>query len=279
MKGLLRVSIFLGLTLTIMPLAMAQGSQVAGTQCWINGKLVGGFPPGYHCPGTSSGQQPQQSGGSSSVLCFIMPLCHWTPADNAAADAAAAAKAKAEAEAATAAATAAAAERQRQLEIERESQQDIDGQIDAQIARHKEAAKLREEELERKKQEALRDMGVTGDAASFGLKDDALDASAPSPPKDAEKESTQLGPKATAQITMQNRTRWSLSLYIDGAFGCGPVMGIGNFPNSPGMFCTSSVAPGPHRLEARKSDGDNPAAVKTEPMTIGDGSSSTWPVP
>jgi hypothetical protein len=28
--------------------AQAQGSgQVVGTQCWINGKLVGGFPAGY----------------------------------------------------------------------------------------------------------------------------------------------------------------------------------------------------------------------------------------
>lgn len=40
----------------------AQGSgQVAGTQCWINGKLVGGFPPGYTCPGTSG----HSSGGGT----------------------------------------------------------------------------------------------------------------------------------------------------------------------------------------------------------------------
>ena len=30
-------------------LADDQG-QVAGTQCWIGGELVGGFPPGYSCP-------------------------------------------------------------------------------------------------------------------------------------------------------------------------------------------------------------------------------------
>jgi tetratricopeptide (TPR) repeat protein len=31
--------------------ALAQGSgQVAGTQCWINGELQGGFPAGYSCP-------------------------------------------------------------------------------------------------------------------------------------------------------------------------------------------------------------------------------------
>ena len=36
--------------------AHAQGSgQVVGTQCWINGKLVGGFPAGYTCPGTGGG--------------------------------------------------------------------------------------------------------------------------------------------------------------------------------------------------------------------------------
>ena len=43
-------------------LVMAQ--QVAGTQCWINGKLVGGFPPGYNCPGTGGGSG---SGGNYSA--------------------------------------------------------------------------------------------------------------------------------------------------------------------------------------------------------------------
>lgn len=45
--------------------AQAQGSgQVVGTQCWINGKLVGGFPPGYTCPGTS-GRSSGSTGSSS----------------------------------------------------------------------------------------------------------------------------------------------------------------------------------------------------------------------
>ncbi len=45
--------------------AQAQGSgRVAGTQCWINGKLVGGFPPGYSCPGTS-GRSSGSTGSSS----------------------------------------------------------------------------------------------------------------------------------------------------------------------------------------------------------------------
>lgn len=43
----------------------AQGSgRVAGTQCWINGKLVGGFPPGYTCPSTS-GRSSGSTGSSS----------------------------------------------------------------------------------------------------------------------------------------------------------------------------------------------------------------------
>ena len=45
--------------------AQAQGSgRVVGTQCWINGKLVGGFPPGYTCPGTS-GRSSGSTGTSS----------------------------------------------------------------------------------------------------------------------------------------------------------------------------------------------------------------------
>src|SRR5512146_1566054 len=38
---------------------------VVGTQCWINGKLVGGFPAGYACPGTGGGGS---SGTSSSSV-------------------------------------------------------------------------------------------------------------------------------------------------------------------------------------------------------------------
>ena len=45
--------------------AQAQGSgRVVGTQCWINGKLVGGFPPGYACPSTS-GRSSGSTGSSS----------------------------------------------------------------------------------------------------------------------------------------------------------------------------------------------------------------------
>lgn len=70
-----------------------------------------------------------------------------------------------------------------------------------------------------------------------------------------------------AQISMQNNTSLWLHLYIDGNFGCGPVM--------PSGFCTSSVKPGPHDLEARKGQ----EVVATEKsVSIGDGTSPTWTV-
>ncbi len=52
-----------------------------------------------------------------------------------------------------------------------------------------------------------------------------------------------LTPKAQAmaQITMVNRSQLVLNLYIsdngqDFYFGCGPVLGLGHFTNSPGQF-------------------------------------------
>jgi hypothetical protein len=51
------------LILAFISTAQAQGSgRVVGTQCWINGKLVGGFPPGYTCPVTGG----RSSGGTGS---------------------------------------------------------------------------------------------------------------------------------------------------------------------------------------------------------------------
>jgi hypothetical protein len=80
---------------------------------------------------------------------------------------------------------------------------------------------------------------------------------------------------AMAQITMVNRSQLTLSLYIDGNFGCGPVMPLGHFTNSPGLFCTSSITPGPHLLEAR----DGEKVMKHEDnVNIGDGTSPTWTV-
>ncbi len=80
---------------------------------------------------------------------------------------------------------------------------------------------------------------------------------------------------AMAQITMVNRSQLTLYLYIDGNFGCGPVPGVGHFTNSPGLFCTSSVTPGPHRLEAKYGQ----KVVRHEDdVNIGDGTSPTWTV-
>src|SRR3990170_666596 len=75
---------------------------------------------------------------------------------------------------------------------------------------------------------------------------------------------------ALAQISLQNNTNFWLNLYIDGNFGCGPVM--------PGGFCTSSVSPGTHLLEARKGGDPSTAIMLPQSLDIADGSSPTWPV-
>jgi hypothetical protein len=51
----MRRAICLALLLIVASPVLLMAQQVAGTQCWINGKLVGGFPPGYNCPGTGGG--------------------------------------------------------------------------------------------------------------------------------------------------------------------------------------------------------------------------------
>lgn len=70
-----------------------------------------------------------------------------------------------------------------------------------------------------------------------------------------------------AQISMQNNTSFWLNFYIDGNFGCGPVM--------PNGFCTSSVKAGPHDLEAKA--GQEVKAIE-QGVSIGDGTSPTWTV-
>jgi hypothetical protein len=86
--------------------------------------------------------------------------------------------------------------------------------------------------------------------------------------------------QAMAQITMVNRSQLTLNLYIsdngpDFYFGCGPVLGLGHFTNSPGQFCTSSITPGSHWLEAR--DGEK-VVMHEDNINIGDGTSPTWTV-
>ena len=72
---------------------------------------------------------------------------------------------------------------------------------------------------------------------------------------------------ALAQISLQNNSNLWLNLYIDGNFGCGPVM--------PSGFCTSSVKAGPHLLEAKK--GEEVMSYE-KGVNIGDGTSPTWTV-
>jgi hypothetical protein len=72
---------------------------------------------------------------------------------------------------------------------------------------------------------------------------------------------------AMAQISLQNNTKLWLNLYIDGNFGCGPVM--------PSGFCTSSVTAGSHLLEARKGE---EVLSSERGVNIGDGTSPTWTV-
>jgi hypothetical protein len=72
---------------------------------------------------------------------------------------------------------------------------------------------------------------------------------------------------ALAQISLQNNSNLWLNLYIDGNFGCGPVI--------PSGFCTSSVKAGPHLLEAKK--GEEVMSYE-KGVNIGDGTSPTWTV-
>jgi hypothetical protein len=121
---------------------------VVGTQCWINGKLVGGFPPGYVCPGTGGG-----SGSSPAPSFEPAPAFDFE------------------------------AERQRQEEErlrEEEAERQRQREIEAERKRVEEEARKRQEEFERRKQEALKGMkgidqstfGLKGtDSGSFGLKD------------------------------------------------------------------------------------------------------------
>ncbi len=75
---------------------------------------------------------------------------------------------------------------------------------------------------------------------------------------------------AMSQISLQNNTDFWLYLYIDGNFGCGPVM--------PSGFCVSSVTPGNHVLDARKRGDTSTVIVPPETVNIGDGTSPTWTV-
>jgi tetratricopeptide (TPR) repeat protein len=106
---------------------------VAGTQCWINGKLTGGFPPGYVCPGT---------GGQGPAVSPSEPAYDYQ-----------------------------AEELRRQEEAEQQRIQDeIQQQKEIEAQKKFEAdEKLKHEEFQRAKEEALRSMkGIS--EGEFGLK-------------------------------------------------------------------------------------------------------------
>jgi hypothetical protein len=70
----------------------------------------------------------------------------------------------------------------------------------------------------------------------------------------------------SAQITLENRTKITLDLYVDGSYACRAL---------GGLTCTAQTNPGPHRLEAR--DGSKTVADANDFM-VEDGSSETWTV-
>ncbi len=80
---------------------------------------------------------------------------------------------------------------------------------------------------------------------------------------------------AAAQITMVNKSPLTLDLYVDGAFACGPVKGMGNFSNSPGLFCTASVTAGPHTLMAKEGE---KVIERRSGFKVEEGASPTWTV-
>lgn len=123
-------------------------ADVAGTQCWIDGKLEGGFPPGYVCPGTGGGDR------GSSPPSYDYEAEHQRQLE--------AERQRLE------------DERQRQIEAERQKQRELDEQ-----RKREEEARKKRDEFERNKQEALRSMkGIAegelglkgGEAGELGLK-------------------------------------------------------------------------------------------------------------
>lgn len=121
---------------------------VVGTQCWINGKLVGGFPPGYVCPGTGGGRGSSPTPSFEPAPAFDFEAERQRQEEERLRDE--------------------EAERQRQREVEEERR------------RKEDEAKKKQEKFERDKQEALKSMkGITegelglkgSDSGALGLKD------------------------------------------------------------------------------------------------------------
>ncbi|MGD0522178.1 MAG: hypothetical protein ABSA48_13045 [Terracidiphilus sp.] len=141
MKNVLSTIILSAFVFSLSSAALAQGSGTAtgGMQCYINGKYV--FVAHGGCPG---------GGGNPRVNQPSQP--YYDP------------------NAAAAAAAAAEAERQRQLEADRQRHREAEEQR----LRDEAAAKQRQAEFERKKQEVVRDMKGIAEG-EFGLKDDGAE--------------------------------------------------------------------------------------------------------
>ena len=82
-----------------------------------------------------------------------------------------------------------------------------------------------------------------------------------------------LAPETTSaqqgygQISLDNQTSFTANLYVDSAFGCGPVLARG--------FCTTQVKIGTHELEAKIAG----RASKTKAgVLLGQGQVVTWKI-
>lgn len=71
-----------------------------------------------------------------------------------------------------------------------------------------------------------------------------------------------------AQITLVNNTSVSVTLYVDGEFGCGPIF-------VKGGMCTTQVKAGTHRLTAKLDNGKTAASTS---VTVDSGESYTWTI-
>jgi hypothetical protein len=75
------------------------------------------------------------------------------------------------------------------------------------------------------------------------------------------------GQAGYGQISLDNQTSVSANLYVDGQFGCGPVLARG--------FCTTQVRIGTHDLEAKLNGGGS--RTKTG-VQLAQGQVVTWKI-
>jgi hypothetical protein len=76
---------------------------------------------------------------------------------------------------------------------------------------------------------------------------------------------------AGAQMTLENRIKQSLNLFVDGVYACGPVM-----PNVG--ICTTQITAGErHTFEARAGT-DPSTTVKSKSAIVSEGASPSWTI-